>query len=133
MKYIALVTENGIIKGKIRFYCETLDVSTQGFYDYLKRKEKPWKHEHLAEQIRSVIDDECNNTYGRKRMAEAVKIDRQIGGTETEISQVEKREGIDTAQQQVEPYKPKKTQISHRVCNDDKQPPIRGQIQPQKC
>lgn len=74
MKYIALLTEDGFIKGKIRFYCETLEVSRQGFYDYLKRKEKPWKHEHLVEQIRSVIaDDECNNTYGRKRMAEALR------------------------------------------------------------
>lgn len=74
MKYIALLTEDGFIKGKIRFYCETLEVSRQGFYDYLKRKEKPWKHEHLAEQIRFVIaDDECNNTYGRKRMAEALR------------------------------------------------------------
>lgn len=75
MKYIALATDNGSKKGKIRFYCETLGVSRQGFYDYLKRKGKPWKHEQLAEQIQCVIaDDECNNTYGRKRMTEALRL-----------------------------------------------------------
>lgn len=75
MKYIALMTDNGSIKGNIRFYCEILEVSRQGFYDYLERKEKPWKHERLAEQILSVIaDDECNNTYGRRRMTEALRL-----------------------------------------------------------
>ena len=42
------------------------------------------------------------------RQQAAVKIDLQISGTEAEISQVKKRERIDTIQPQVEPYKPKR-------------------------
>ena len=36
MKFIALKTEDGKIKGKIAFYCRALKVTRQGFYDYLK-------------------------------------------------------------------------------------------------
>ena len=69
MKFIAIKTEDGMIKGKIRFYCEALEVSRQAFRNYLANRNKPWKYEHLAELIREVIaEDECNDTYGRGRM-----------------------------------------------------------------
>ena len=75
MKFIALKTEDGSKKGKISFYCKTLDVSRQAFYDHLKNRDKPWKHEHLAELIMDIkSEDECNDTYGRKRMHEALQI-----------------------------------------------------------
>ena len=48
-------------------------MSRQAFYDYLDNRDKPWKHEHLAELITCVIaEDECNDTYGRTRMREAL-------------------------------------------------------------
>lgn len=47
LKFIAKKTEDGTIKGKISFYCKALKVSRQGFYDYLKNRENPWKHEHI--------------------------------------------------------------------------------------
>lgn len=64
-----------MVKGKISFYCRALNVSRQAFYDYLDNRNKPWKHEHLAEQIIDIInEDECNDTYGRIRMHEALLI-----------------------------------------------------------
>jgi len=40
LKFIAIKTEDGAIKGKISFYCEALEVSRQAFYDYLKNRDK---------------------------------------------------------------------------------------------
>ncbi len=74
MKYIALKTEDGKKKGNITFYCDTLGVSRQGFYKYLKNSKKPWKYEELVKAMREIINsDECNDTYGSIRMHEALK------------------------------------------------------------
>lgn len=56
MKFIALKTENGRITGKTAFYCKTLDVSRQGFYNYLKYKDKPWKKEE--ENLEAEVPEE---------------------------------------------------------------------------
>ena len=73
MKFIALKTNDGKIKGRISFYCRALDVTRQGFYDYLKNRDKPWKYETLAaEMMKIVTEDECNDTYGKVRMHEAL-------------------------------------------------------------
>jgi len=73
MKFIALKTNDGKIKGKISFCCRSLDVTRQGFYDYLKNRDKPWKYETLAaEMMKIVAEDECNDTYGKVRMHEAL-------------------------------------------------------------
>ncbi len=75
MKFIAIKTDDGTIKGKIAFYCGTLNVTRQGFYWYLKHRNIPWKYEDLAEKIRTIeAEDECNNTYGRCRMYQALKL-----------------------------------------------------------
>lgn len=69
MKFIALKTKDGAEQGKIAFYCRVLEVTRQGFYDYLKNRDKPWKYEALAAEMMEIIyEDECNDTYGRKRM-----------------------------------------------------------------
>ena len=73
MKFIALKTNDGKIKGRISFYCRALKVTRQGFYDYLKNRDKPWKYEALAaEMMKIVAEDECNDTYGKIRMREAL-------------------------------------------------------------
>ena len=54
MKFIAIKTDDGTIKGKIAFYCGTLNVTRQGFYWYLKHRNIPWKYEDLAEKIRTI-------------------------------------------------------------------------------
>lgn len=75
MKFIAQKTEDGVVKGKISFYCEALQVSRQAFYDYLNNKNKPWKYEHLAQLIKNILsEDECNDTYGRGRIHAALKV-----------------------------------------------------------
>ena len=48
-----------------------------------------------------------NHVTDTMRQQAAVKIDRQISGTEAEISRVEKRERVDTLPPDFEPYKPK--------------------------
>jgi putative transposase len=73
MKFIAMKTDDGQIRGKINFYCRMLDVTRQGFYRYLKAKGQPWKYQALADAIFEILEeDECNDTYGRHRMYEAL-------------------------------------------------------------
>jgi len=80
MKFIAIKTEDGKIKGKISFYCRVLDVSRQGFYDYLANKDRPWKYQSLADAMMEILaEDECNDTYGRMRMYQALLLKKQEG------------------------------------------------------
>ena len=41
MKFIAIKTDDGTVKGKLAFYCRMLHVSRQGFYKYLSVKDRP--------------------------------------------------------------------------------------------
>ena len=69
MKFIALKTSDGQETGKISFYCRVLEVTRQGFHDYLENRDKPWKHEALAAKMMEIIaEDEWNDTCGRERM-----------------------------------------------------------------
>lgn len=86
MKFIALKTENGRITGRIAFYCKALEVSRQGFYEYLKNKDKPWKYEELAAKMIEIREeDEYNDTYGRVRMREALLLKKEHDGLDIEI------------------------------------------------
>ena len=78
--YIAIRTDDGRNIGKISFYCNTLQVSRQAFYDYLERKDKPWKYQPLADAMRKIHDeDEENADYGRVRMYQALKYEKEVG------------------------------------------------------
>ena len=62
MKFIALKTCEGGAKGRISFCCKALKVTRQGFHDYLKNRNKPWKHEELAAKMMEILhEDECND------------------------------------------------------------------------
>ena len=75
MQFIDRKTDGGMIKGKIAFYCDVLDVTRQGFYWYLKHRDDPWKYENIAEKMRVIVEeDECNDTYERCRMNQALKL-----------------------------------------------------------
>ena len=77
MKFLALKTEDGRIKGKIALYCRVLDVSRQGFYQYLATKDRPWKYQKLAEAMNEIsTEDEYNDTsvHARKYHYIGVKI-----------------------------------------------------------
>ena len=87
MRFIDLKTDGGTIKGKIAFYCDALNVTRQGFYWYLKHRDDPWKYRVIAEKMRCIVaEDECNDTYGRCRMYQALKLkypDEKIPGERT--------------------------------------------------
>lgn len=75
MKFIAIKTEDGMIKGKLAFYCRMLHVSRQGFYKYLSVKDCPWKYQMLADAMHEIhAEDICNDTYGRVRMFQALTV-----------------------------------------------------------
>ncbi len=78
--FIAIKTEDGVIKGKISFYCRMLKVTRQGFYKYLADKDRPWKYQGLADAMRAIVsEDECNDTYGRIRMYQALLLKQPEG------------------------------------------------------
>ena len=80
MKFIAIKTEDGQIKGKLAFYCRMLHVSRQGFYNYLVNRDKPWKYQDLADTMREInAEDTCNDTYGRIRMYQALQLKQPEG------------------------------------------------------
>ena len=75
MKFIALKTKDGESKGEIAFCCRTLRVSRQGFYQYLANTNPPWKYQPLADAMLEILsEDECNDTYGRIRMYQALTL-----------------------------------------------------------
>ncbi len=78
--FIAIKTEDGRNKGKINFYCNVLDVTRQGFYHYLKTKDLPWKYQALADAMIDICTgDECNDTYGRIHMHQALQLKQPDG------------------------------------------------------
>lgn len=80
MMFIAIKTEDGVIKGKLSLYCRMLNVTRQGFYKYLASKDRPWKYQDLADAMRAIVsEDECNDTYGRIRMYQALLLKQPEG------------------------------------------------------
>lgn len=78
--FIAQKTDDGRITGKISFYCKASEVSRQAFYDYLERKDEPWKYQALADAMMKIhAEDECNADYGRVRMYQALTYRQEIG------------------------------------------------------
>lgn len=97
--FIAIKTEDGAIKGKTAFYCRMLNVTRQGFYKYLTDKDRPWKYQDLADAMREIAsEDECNDTYGRIRMYQALVLKQpegvRIPGERT-VYRVMKKIGLD--------------------------------------
>ena len=57
-----------------------LKVFRQAFHNYLKTKDAPWKHQSLADAMLDICsEDECNDTYGRIRMYQALKLKQPEG------------------------------------------------------
>ncbi len=78
--FIARKTEDGAIRGKISFCCRMFRVTRQGFYKYLADKDRPWKYQNLADAMRAIAsEDECNDTYGRIRMYQALLLKQPEG------------------------------------------------------
>lgn len=80
MKFIAIKTEDGTIKGKLAFYCRMLHVSRQGFYKYLSVKDLPWKYQTLADAMLEIhAEDIYNDSYGRIRMFQTLTLKQPEG------------------------------------------------------
>ena len=80
MIFIDSKTDGGKIKGKLALYCRLMEVSRQGFYDYLQSKNKPYKYAALVDAINEIIkEDEYNDTYGRIRMYQALMLKQPKG------------------------------------------------------
>ena len=78
--FIAVKTKDGVIKGKISFYCRMLKVTRQGFYKYPANKDRPWKYQDLADAMQAIAsEDECNDAYGRIRMYQALLLNSRKG------------------------------------------------------
>jgi transposase InsO family protein len=78
--FIAIKTEDGTLKGKISLYCKSLGVTRQSFHNYLTYKDKPWKYQSLADAMLDICaEDECNDTYGRIRMHQALALKKPAG------------------------------------------------------
>ena len=80
-------------------YCRALKVSRQGFYQYLARRDRPWKYQGLADAMRAILDEDiCNDTYGRKRMYQALLLKQPAGvviPSERTVYRVMKEIGLD--------------------------------------
>jgi len=70
MRFIALKTEDGAVKGKLSLYCRALGVSRQGFYKYLVNRDRPWKYQALADAMLEILaEDACNDqSQGRQAL-----------------------------------------------------------------
>ena len=68
MKFIDNKTDGGRIKGKIALYCRVLDVSRQGFYNYLQSKNKPYKYAMCP------LRKNRQKTYAKNRMKRMTNI-----------------------------------------------------------
>ena len=80
MIFLALKTGAGRTSGKISFYCRILGISRQGFYKYLANKGRPWKYQDLANAMKEIAsEDECNDTYGRIWMYQALLLKQPEG------------------------------------------------------
>lgn len=88
---------DGCNSRSLSFYCAQLHVSRQAFYKYRQAQNKPWKYDALAQEIREIIsEDICNDTYGRIRIHEALKLRHEgeaIASTST-IYRVMKQIGL---------------------------------------
>lgn len=63
-----------------------MDVSREAFYDYLKRKDAPWKYEPLANEMMKIHgEDEYNDCYGRGRMYMALVQKKEAGEISIDI------------------------------------------------
>ena len=98
MHFIALKTCDGAKKGKLAFYCRMLDVSRQGFYNYLETSKQPWKYQKIADAMKAIrAEDMCNDMYGRVRIRQAL-IQRLPEGTaipcENTIQKIMNKSGI---------------------------------------
>lgn len=82
MRFLAQKMSDGNGKRNLALYCRVLEVSRQGYYQYLSRSNRPWKYQGLAEAMQAIHEEDiCSDTYGRKRMYQALLLKQPEGVT----------------------------------------------------
>ena len=80
MRFLAQKMSGGVEKGKLSMYCRVLEVSRQGYYAYLARQNRPRKHQGLAAAMQEIHEEDiCNDTYGSRRMYQALLLKQPEG------------------------------------------------------
>jgi transposase InsO family protein len=70
------------MKGRIALYSRVLRVTRQGFYAYLRSLNKPYKYAFLVALMKEIIgEDEYNDSYGARRMREALLLKQESDST----------------------------------------------------
>jgi putative transposase len=89
-----MVEELSLEHFDISLLCKTLNVSTNGYYKWLKRppSKRRMRDEVLCELI-SKIHVDSRETYGAKRIQEKLKSDGEVCGKK-KVSKLMKRQGI---------------------------------------
>ena len=81
MKFLVQKLSDGKGTRNIARFCRWLSVSRQGFYKFLNKPERPWKHAGIAKEIQDIIaEDEWNDSYGKQRILEALQQKHPDGG-----------------------------------------------------
>jgi len=97
MKFLSQKISDGKGKRNIARFCRWLNVSRQGFYKFMNKPERPWKHAAIAQAIRDIVaEDEWNDNYGKKRILEALQLKYPNGELPsiTTIYRIMKKMGI---------------------------------------
>lgn len=72
-----------------------MKVSRQGYYKWLRKGKKPYKHELLLAQMKEILgEDEENDTYGIERMYKALILKHQIKKSESTVARVMRDNGL---------------------------------------
>lgn len=80
LSFIGQIASDGEGDGRIAFYCSALPVSRHEFYNYLARKNRPWKYRKLAQAMQEICaEDLYNDAYGRTRMHQAILLKQPEG------------------------------------------------------
>ena len=75
-----LKEENEFLEEAGAFFAASRRKSARGRYKYLANKDRPWKYQDLADAMRAIAaEDECNDTYGRIRMYQALLLKQPEG------------------------------------------------------
>ena len=73
----------------VSWLCETMGVSESGYYSYLKRPDRTYRHALLLAQIHEVLkEDEENVNYGVKRIYSALVLNRGYKGSYSTVLRV---------------------------------------------
>jgi transposase InsO family protein len=79
----------------IAFMAEVLRVSRQGYYKWLKNKDRPYKYERLLALMKEILgEDSENENYGIVRMYEALKYKYEVKESQSTVARVMRENGL---------------------------------------